>query len=195
MQPTNLQHNTPHSQHHLSAMAENVPLPDGADIQAIRQAYLILQTEVPRLGNRHIDQQNQHIIDQLHEIRETLQTHTTLLHTHTTLLESHTALLQTHSTLLESHTTLLHDIQARQTATENTVIRIQNVHRVATTSPLLPLKNPLTGQLIPNCPSTLSEIYRLTRARATSLLEQLQVPVIPHSLQDKRDAVRGHFVL
>jgi hypothetical protein len=73
---------------------------------------------------------------------------------------------------------------------------------ISTRATLLPLLDIQTGLEIPDCPTTLLEIFRLPRAEAVRILQALQVPVPAADgrgrrvrVTDLRAAVEKQFTL
>lgn len=88
----------------------------------------------------------------------------------------------------------LQETRRRLIAVENSVIQIRNRQiQMDPASVLLPLLDPISGKSIDNCPTTTAQIYKLSAAEATRLLETLQVP-IPRSMAAKRAAVARQFL-
>jgi hypothetical protein len=88
----------------------------------------------------------------------------------------------------------LRDIKTRLTRNENNTTRLRNSQRLAgsSTATLLPLQNPVTGDEIPNLPTTVAQINRLTAAEAERILLELQ-ELVPPGTGARREAVREQF--
>jgi septation ring formation regulator EzrA len=156
----------------------NDPAPDFNNMQI---ALTILSTELLRIENIQPNQQHQQILHRFDGIEQTLQAQQQALQTQQETLEAIQQTLAIHSTHLIS--------------IKNTTIQAENKRNLLTdpTTRLLPLKNPTTRHIIPNCPTTVAKIHELATAQATNLLQVLSVP-IPTRLQDKRVAVLREFV-
>ncbi|KAH8904422.1 hypothetical protein BR93DRAFT_147243 [Coniochaeta sp. PMI_546] len=113
----------------------------------------------------------------------------TVLHTELPLIRNLQGVQGTQAILNE-----LRDIKTRLTKNENNTTRLRNSQRFAcsSTATLLPLQNPVTGDVIPNLPTTVTQINRLTAAEAQRILLELQVPV-PPGTGARREAVRQEF--
>lgn len=183
-------------------MADIDPPPEYANVEAIRQAFGSLSSEIPRLGNQQIANQNQYVINQLGQITQQLGQITQRLDQHserfdqvTQRLDQHSERLDQITQRLDQHAQASQRIEARLTRSENATTKIKNSQRISANpiATLLPLQNPQTGEYIQHCPEAVAEISRLSSARATRLLTQLQVP-IPRSLRSKREAVQVEFL-
>lgn len=88
----------------------------------------------------------------------------------------------------------LRDLKTRLTRNENNTTRLRNSQRLAgsSTATLIPLQNPVTGDEIPNLPTTVAQINRLSAAEAARILQELQVP-LPAGTGARREAVRQQF--
>lgn len=58
----------------------------------------------------------------------------------------------------------------------------------------LPPLHPVTGVEIPDCPTTKAQIFRLSKAKATRILQELQAPV-PAGLEAQRNAVLDQYTV
>ena len=89
----------------------------------------------------------------------------------------------------------IRDIKTRLTRNENHTTRVRNSQRLlgGSGATLLPLQNPVTGDEIPDLPTTVAEIYQLPAAEASRILQALQVPV-PAGTLARREAVGEQFV-
>ena len=82
------------------------------------------------------------------------------------------------------------------TRIENNLRRMENTQRALsnTEAQLLPPLHPITGIAIPNCPTTLAQLHRLSGHEVLRILTELQVPV-PASLPARRRALEKHFTI
>ncbi|OBT68048.1 hypothetical protein VE03_01601 [Pseudogymnoascus sp. 23342-1-I1] len=145
---------------------ENPPPPPLPDFDNISTALNTLHTKIPRLRNAEAVQQAAETRLILESIQNNIQN------------------------LALRFTTL----ETRFTGLENSIVRIQNGQRQASfpTAPLLPLRDPQTGNVIPNCPRVVADIYTLSGAEAARILRILRIPV-PQRVADRREAVRLQF--
>lgn len=89
----------------------------------------------------------------------------------------------------------LDNLSNRMTRNENRTIRLQNTQKQVsnpTTTTLIPLLDLQTGDTIPNCPTSVAEIYQLSGPEARRILQLLQVSV-PHAVAERRTAVHEQF--
>src|SRR3569833_931688 len=88
----------------------------------------------------------------------------------------------------------LDGIQAELRRNSFVFLRLQNAQRYALNSrtTLLPLRSLRTRTSIPNCPTTVAQIRRLTRAEARRILQELELPVAGR-LPTLRGVVRQLF--
>jgi hypothetical protein len=108
---------------------------------------------------------------------------------------------QAQQQILQDIQQTLQDVQQNEKASnrrfvviENGLIQIRNrgLWMANVSATLTPLRDLVTGDVIPNCPTTFSQAYKLTGAEATRILQALQVPV-PGGLEAKRLAVQGEL--
>ena len=128
-----------------------------------------LVAEIPRLNNIEPIQAGQQIQQTLAQIQQTL----------TQMQQALTQIQQTQQQTLDRLSTL-------EFRTYNIEIRAKN-----TRHQIHPLRDIRTGELIPNCPASSTEINRLPSAIASAILHALQIPInAAATVAQKRVAVR-----
>ncbi|KAI1405635.1 hypothetical protein F4819DRAFT_373638 [Hypoxylon fuscum] len=141
------------------AMEQNNPTPD---YQRIGAAYDILGTEIPRIRNIEVNHQHQEVIGVIRELRQDIQD----------IRQDLQGVQQTVHNIQQSQ----QGFNRRLVSIDNSIIRFTNKDnfRSDPESILLPLRDTVTGDIIPDCPTTVDQIHKLSAAETTRILEALQ---------------------
>jgi superfamily II RNA helicase len=176
---------------------------DTPDYVKIGAAFDTLGTEIPRIKNVEPIRQHRELLDILREVQ---QSQKDLQQSQKDLQQSQKDLQQNQKAQGETLKSIHKSIQSIETTQrgfhrdliirENATTQIRNKTSLAAdpTSLLLPLRNPATGETIPNCPTSSAEIYGLSTAEATRILQALQAEPIPTALAAKRSRVLKLFM-
>ncbi|KAK3938372.1 hypothetical protein QBC46DRAFT_355934 [Diplogelasinospora grovesii] len=180
-------------------MGQNNPLPDFDNISG---AFTTLGVEIPRLRNhqqlaQEIRQGQQQLQQQMQQMQQSQQRFQQQMQ------QSQQQLQQQMQQMQQSQQQFQQQIQQqfstfsrRLVVIENTTIQIKNKQscQANPAARLSPLLNPVTGDIIPDCPTTAAQIHKLTAAQATRLLEILQVPVPAGTVEVKKTALLQQFL-